>query len=770
MKRQSLFLALLLSLSLYGEEDIFDASIEEILSTKSELKADLGSREGARNYLDSNTPVDVITYKQIENSGLVSLTEVLRYFVAGFNSPETSVADGSDHVRAFTLRGMSPDQVLVLINGKRVHASSLLHVNGVIGRGSSHVDLDAIAISSIERIEVMRDGASAQYGSDAISGVINVKLKGMGHSNLISGQYGRRIKGDGTKGQADAFISAPLSYDGFVNVTMQAIGQDATQRAGVDNRLDPPSVQTHVGIPESKNYKAVLNAEILQNDGLNVYSNAFVNYRDSKASAFYRPADVNLSNPNGFLPIINAKILDLALSLGLKGNVDDETTWDLSNSYGLNNFHYYVSDSMNYTLGANSPTSFDNGSLAFIQNTTNLDFKKSADSLKIAGGLEFRYENYSINAGDAASYFDASSLNGLTSTPAGSQGFAGFSPDNEVDESRTSYALYVDSVVALSAKLQLEVLARYEEYSDFGESTNAKFALSYKLNPKTSLRMSGSTGFRAPSLAQSYYSQTSSFVNALTGELSREGTFKVEHALSQELGAKALKSERSKNLSMGGVYQANKNLSFIVDFFYIEVHDRIMLTQDIPTTTAQETLYGVSAARYFTNAAQTQTKGVDIRSDYHYSLKDSSQLDFNFWFNYADNKISDSRVDVGTYVERVRVEDGQPKSSLRFLTNYEVKKFNAAMNVSRFGEYSQAIGEQKYKFDAQYTVDLDISYKLTKNATIAVGGTNIFDAIPNKWDGLSGDFYGSNAIKPYSRYSPFGYSGAYYYLRASMEF
>ena len=401
-----------------------------------------------------------------------------------------------------------------------------------------------------------------------------------------------------------------------------------------------------------------------------------------------------------------------------------------------------------------------------MQNTTNLDFRKSTNILKIAGGLEFRYENYKIDAGDEASYTN----NGNFSIPAGSQGFAGFSPDNEVDESRTNYALYVDSIVDLSTNLQLEVLARYEEYSDFGESTNAKFALSYKLQPEILLRMSASTGFRAPSLTQSFYSQTSSFVNSSTGELATQGTFTVNHALSQELGAKDLKSERSKNLSIGSVYQVNKNLSFMFDLFYIEVNDRILLTQDIQTTQEQALKYGVTAARFFINAAQTQTEGIDVRANYHYSLHDNSKLDFSFWFNYTDNKISDARDDTSTYEEKVRIEEGQPKASLRLLTNYQVNKFNTALNLSRFSEYYQAIGDSKYKFDDMNIVDLDISYRLTKKSKIAIGGNNIFNALPNKWDDLSGDFYGTDGIKPYSRYSPLGYSGAYYYLRASMEF
>ncbi|MEA1983946.1 MAG: TonB-dependent receptor [Campylobacterota bacterium] len=476
--------SILLSSSLHAKEDIFEESLEDILSMESEIKADIGSRDGARNHLKSNAPIDVITSEQIEHSGLTSLIDVLRYFVAGFNAPETSISDGSDHVRAYTLRGMSPDQILVLVNGKRLHSSSLLHVNGTIGRGSSHADLDTIALKSIQRVEILRDGAAAQYGSDAISGVINIILKGMGRKNSISIHSGQRLKGDGTQLQADAFISIPLEYDGFVNITLDVKDQEQTQRAGKDNRVSPPRVTTHVGIPDSTSYKGVLYTEIPQDGDVNLYSQISLNYRKTDSNAFFR--DTNDSNPiykNGFLPIIKTNIFDYSTAFGIKGEFTDKTTWELSNVTGQHKIDYYVNNSMNYDLGAVSPTSFYNGSLKFFQNTTMLDFKKSDDIFKVAGGLEYRYENYSIKAGDEASHSGAS----------GSQGFAGYTADNEVNAFRSSYALYFDSIYDFTDKFMFEVALRYEEYSDFGESTNGKMALAYDITPELMLRVSGST-------------------------------------------------------------------------------------------------------------------------------------------------------------------------------------------------------------------------------------------------------------------------------------
>ena len=751
-----------------ANQDLFDESIENILSMKSELKADIGSRDGARNYLDSNSPVDIITHEQIEASGQTSLTDTLRYFIAGFNAPETSVADGSDHVRAFTLRGMSPDQILVLINGKRLHTSSLLHVNGVIGRGSSHVDLDTIALSSIEKIEILRDGAAAQYGSDAISGVINIILKGMGHKSRLGLHAGQRDKGDGKLMHANGFLSYPLDYDGFINLTLEAQDQEATQRAGQDNRLNPPSVQTHVGIADAKNYKAMLYAEVPQaNSDLTFYTQALINYRDSEASAFHRPSSPQstvLYN-NGFTPLIRAEIVDYSAVIGIEGEISDTSSWRLNNVIGENSFHYYVDNSMNYTLAAASPVSFDNGKLGFLQNTTTFDIKQSKEQLKIAGGLEFRYEKYSIQAGDEASYLGT-----------GSQGFKGYTPDNAVNQQRHSIALYIDSLYELSDDFIMEVALRYEEYTDFGESTNGKIAFSYNISDELMLRSSGSTAFRAPSLAQSNYSQTSSFVND-QGQLSTQGTFRINHDVSQSLGAKRLKSERSQHFTIGSVYQPNKETSFTFDYFYIKVNDKIMLTPELTAKTLSQTdifsQYNISAARFFANVASTQTQGVDIKFNHKHLLSENSHLKFGIWYNYNINSLNqnnDTLMLEQDNVVKTMVENGQPRNSLKILNDYVYKNWKATLNISMYGSYQQSLNNQAYDFESAWTSDLNIAYSLNKDIKLCIGGNNIFNTLPNTWNGLSGTFYGSDGIKPYSRYSPFGYSGAYYYLAASMKF
>jgi len=763
---KNIFLATLLLSNaslLLADDNLDDLSLEDMLEMETELTADVGSRNGAKDSMESSAPVDVITFEQIEHSGLTSLTDVLRYFVAGFNAPNTSVNDGSDHVRAFTLRGMSPDQVLVLINGKRVHTSALLHVNGSIGRGSSNVDLDTIVVNSIERIEVLRDGAAAQYGSDAISGVINIILKGIGHKNSISVYSGIRKKGDGSKVQANTFVSIPRKYDGFVNLSLSAKKNEKTQRAGADRRISPAEVKTHYGLPDSKSFGAVLNVELPQENNLNIYSNALFNYRDSKASAFFRIPDATKQTkyPNGFLPIINANILDYSFSLGVKGEFYDGVYWDLSNTYGYNDFKFLVDDSMNYALGSSSPTSFNNGTLSFLQNTTNLDLKTTVDKLDLAGGVEHRYENYKIVAGDEESYYEG-----------GSQGFAGFRPENETDSSRESYAVYLDSTYHFTKDFSLEGAARYENYSDFGSTKNVKLATAYKITPKLLLRSSASTGFRAPSLSQSNYSHTSSFLSG--GVVVTQGTLKPTNVVSQLFGAKALKPEKSKHFSLGGVYQPLKDLSIMVDYFYVQIADRIMLSDAFKLTSTDEAKYGMSEVSFFTNAVDTKTQGIDIKLNYKYTFEDNAKIAITTWYNHNKNEVISFNTNAtsreNSFKQIDRIENGQPKDSIKFLTNYSKNAYNITLNFIGYGSYRQVIKNIAYDFDPIITTDLGVSYKMTKSVNMAIGGNNIFDVMPSKWKNLSGVFHGNNGILPYSNYAPMGFSGAFYYARISLKF
>lgn len=763
--------SLTFSITVAADEDdsIFNQSLESLMQLETELKAEVGSRSGEKKLLDATTPVDVITSEQIERSGLNGLTDVLRYYIAGFNAPEPSLNDGSDHVRAFSLRGMEPDQVLVLLNGKRMHTSALLHVNGSIGRGSSGVDLDTIALSSIDHVEILRDGAAAQYGSDAIAGVINIILKGMGRKSYVATNGGLRKEGDGAVVHGEAFLTIPMQYDGFINVSMSAERQQQTQRSGKDARLAVPRPVTHFGLPDSSNYRAVINAEVPLRNNMTPYFSALFNKRDSKASAFYRtPNASNLAvYPNGFLPVIHPKITDYNLIAGAKGSLGDDFSWDLSQTLGSNDYHFYVENSMNYALGAASPTSFDNGGSRFIQYTTNLDVHRQFSQWNIAGGLEYRVEDYRLSSGEPASY-----------TASGSQGLAGFSPLDATQGDRNSQAIYADVNFHSGNGTTFEGAVRSERYSDFGSSHNIKLAAATRLGSDWLLRSSASTGFRAPSLSQIHYSNTSTFLDTTTSQFVTAGTFRPDHPVSIALGAKPLKAENSRHLAIGTVYEPNNQLSLMVDYFYTRVNNRIVLSDlfsgATPAQAAILAAYNVKSVSFFTNNISSAKQGVDIRLNAEVIPHDQAKLNLSLWYHYSRTWITgfDDRSfgGINSVKQLDRVLHGQPTNSTwKLLTNYRYGKLNTALNFSHYSGFHQVVGSTPYDFNPMLVTDLDVEYKINNSLKVAVGGNNIFNIYPSRWRGISNTFFGADSIIPTSYYSPSGISGAYYYLRVSVK-
>jgi iron complex outermembrane receptor protein len=754
------FIVLLPAL-LFGldSSSLLDESLEELLEIESELKVDIGSRDGAKEISDSLFPVDVITAEEISRTGLSTLPDILRYFIPSFNSPETHIADGTDHVRAFTLRGMSPNQILILVNGKRVHTSSLLHMNGTIGKGNSNVDLEMIPLEAISRIEILRDGSAAQYGSDAISGAINIKLKGAYQTSFVTTSYGKRIVGDGEVKYGGGFIAIPLSYDGFANLSFSARNSERTDRSGFDKRLEIPQKTTQVGLPQTENYTFSGNIEV--NRDFTYYTNFISSYRNSEANVFFRlPDSTRTLFPNGFLPITKAEIENHHFTFGIKESRNN-LKWDLSNTSGYSSFLFDIENTINFSLGEESPIKFNVGNFTFFQNSTNFDLQKQLDSLSLAGGLEFRHENYKIEAGDIES-----------STGTGSEGFRGFKERNGREDHRNSYAIYLNSTFKLSEDTTLEGAGRFEEYADFGSTENFKLAFGNKLSDSLLFRTSVSTGFKAPSLAQKNYSHISTFSDTETGNLVVKGTAKSDSPVAKIFREKDLDSEKSEHITTGILFSPTQNLNFNLDFFYTKVRDRILLSGDLlPKTEAQKKVFEentLSYIRIFTNSGNTETHGIDFKADFKHEFESGSRIDFRTWYSYAKTNLLSNHYS-GTEEQKDRIERGQPKHSLRLLGNFETGDSDITLNLSRYGSYYQMIGENSYKFEADWTLDTNYRYKFTEDFSFSFGGINVFDNHPNKWDGLSGNFYGFDGVKPYSRFSPYGYSGAFYYIKAEMR-
>jgi iron complex outermembrane receptor protein len=765
--------------SLQQANDFYQKPLEELLTVETPAKAEIGSRSGARDALEADVPIDVITAAQLESSGFTELSKALMKLIPGFNSPRPTGHDGTDHAPPFMLRGLNPDQVLVLVNGKRLHQSSLLNVNISVGRGTSGVDINTIPLRSIERIEVLRDGAAAQYGSDAIAGIINIILKGYGYESRASVSYGRTTQGDGVVRQADGFYSLPLKDDGFVNLTAEVRDRGRSNRAGPDSRFGN-AINHLIGETAAQDGQLAINAEIPV-DALSFYAHGVMNRRDSSAGALYRlPGDVRNNPalyPAGFLPMIEPKINDYSLSAGVRGVSVDDVRWDLSLTHGRNDYHFYVTNTHNDSLGNSSPTAFDSGATTYTQNILNLDLVKKFGVLNLAGGAEIRHENYQISRGEEASY-----VLGTASTIAGAQGFPGFMPQNEVNAPRSNRALYTDARYDLSPALSIEGAVRYENYSDFGSNLDKKAALAYRPHEDVLVRASASTGFRAPSLSQAYYTSTVSTLSSTDATFRQAGTFAVNHPVSVALGSQALRPEKSHHQTVGLVYQPNSDFSVSADFFTADIADRIMLTGNIIDTVSPQVKailkqYGVQSARYFTNAIATTTQGLDLRLNYKHRFENHSKLKMVASYHRDQTTISDvyplasilgkqTTTAVLNDTTQSFIETAQPADGYKLWTQLEAGAWRSTLNLNRVGSYYYFNGSH---FGAKLTTDLDVALQVSKRVEVAVGGNNIFNVLPDKFPDSSNLFVSGSGIIQYPPISPYGYNGAFFYVRLSIK-
>ncbi len=806
----------LLSHTTFAAKNAIEDLLGLSLSQLTHIPITLGTRGDGHNMMNSPVPVEVITAEAIERTGFGELGKALQRLLPSFNFPRAALADGTDHARPFTLRGMGTDQVLVLINGKRRHSGALLHVNSTIGRGSSGVDINMIPIHAVERIEVMRDGAAAQYGSDAIAGIINIILK-QDLDEQISLRLGQTREGDGALRQLSLSTGHKLGKKGFVHLSAELRQREATNRSGLDTRQqyfadDPRNQQaasiTHqLGDAALDDALVMLNAEF-SNDDIDYYSHASLGYREGESTGFFRrPLDnrnVRSIYPDGFLPQITPEIMDMGLSIGAKSETDSGWQWDSSYTFGLSDFNFNVSNSLNASLGTASPRQFDSGSLKNQQHMFNLDLFKALDMgwrkpLDLGLGLEIRQEQFTIKAGEANSYLygGINVLDGPNQgsiTAAGAQVFPGFRPSNAVSAKRHNISMYADLEYAFSKKLLGQAALRYERYSDFGSTLTAKLASAYNFNKAWVWRNSASTGFRAPSLSQSHFTSTATvFVdNNIPVEV---GTFSVTHPLAQALGATDLSAEKSLHFSSGFSYQPNKKFLFSLDYFFTEIKDRIVLSGDIYQNAAaygQASVdalqrYNVLGARFFSNAIDTQTQGLDISAKYELALSKGQRLNFSAQYHVNKTRIigavrSPTILGVnGAEVvldrsERVqRVESGQPSSSIILNALYQYRDWDINLRLQRFGSYQLVnyLDDPSYdqNISAKWLTDLDVTYHLSKRFSLSAGVHNLFDVYPDANLGKDTDsFSGAGKIIPYSPNSPFGYNGAFYYLRGNYLF
>jgi len=764
-----------------------------------------GTRATGRSRLDSVAPVDVLSGASLQRQGTTELATALATVAPSINFPRPSANDATDAIRPATLRGLSPDQTLVLINGIRGHTSANLNTNGTVGRGSAAVDLNTIPTVALDRIEVLRDGASAQYGSDAIAGVVNLRLRearsgggaqvnyGFYDTQVDTANNSRHVTGEHTV-TASAWQGIGFGSDGFITLSGEYLKRQPTNRADIDTRVSPNRVTGRYGDPEVEQFTGFVNAGTSLTDNLKLYAFGGYQDRDTRGAAFPRIRAANASAttiaqltlagvPNGFLPIINTKSKDINSAIGLRGTVSDFDV-DLSLSYGRNTVDFRTLNSANYAYGSSTPRNFYDGAVAYDQYVAGLDVTRKFDvfqSLNVAFGVEGRREGYKITPGERASYdYPAGATDAVAGSAPGAQGFGGFAPRNATKRNRRSGSVYLDLEAQLTDALLIGLAGRAEDYSDFGSTANGKFSARYDVAPWFALRGTISTGFRAPSLQQQYFTQVASVVT--NGVPILTGTVPSTDPVGVALGGRPLQAEKSTNISVGTVIRAG-GFDLTVDAYSIRIRNQIGLSENIAGTfsPAVATLlapFNVSAARFFINGLASTTKGIDAVAHYRWRTESAGAFDFTLAGNI--NKIDVTRVPTSTATlnpaptlfARSRVltlEQGTPGEKITGTIDWSLDKLGALARVTYYGDVNQpgtlASGTADVRTGQHAITDFELRYSAPKGAQIGLGVSNLFDVYPDRQIAANN----STGVLGFPYYSPFGFNGRYLYARVGIN-
>jgi len=802
----------------------------------------------SRTAVETPVPVDVISAQDIADNGQTEVNQILATLAPSFNASHQTIADGSDHINPASLRGLGPDQVLVLVNGKRRHPAALVHVNGTFGRGTVGVDLNAIPAAAIERIEVLRDGAAAQYGSDAIAGVINIVLKRQTERLETNSTVGTTPGGggfwdmydhhDGDQVKADANYGFAVGDRGFFNVTAEYLDRGATNRAapwsgdifpGVAGTaatdaelaargLTRRDFTMQVGQAAATFGSAFFNTMVPLGENADFYSFGGFSSRDGRAGAVYRLPNqatqvVPQIFPNGFLPFINTGIVDRSLTAGVRGTSHG---WDVdfSLTHGRNDFHFIIDNTVNASLGAGSPTTFDAGRLAFAQTIGNLDLVRplairGLKAVSFVAGGEFRLESYRIEAGDAASWqlgnggtrkgIDYDTTASGAPKAAGSQGFPGFQPANQVDRSRTSLGAYGGLESQLTDRLLLDVGARYENYSDFGSTVIGKLAGRYEIAPRVALRAAVSSGFRAPSLQQVWFNNVSTQFVPVGATLEPRNvlTSTNQSRVTKAFGIPDLTEETSVNVSAGVTARPMSSLSLTIDAYQITIDGRIVITSQFasndPTIGARVAQIllpfqsaGVTGAQFFANAVDTKTTGLDVVVAYargigrgtltvtgSASLTKTEVERVNIpqaMANvFAGGNLDSVRAKLLNREDQNRLEDALPHQKASLGARYVLGRFGGLARATYYGaiRYLNPLSSANdERFGAKTLLDLDLSYELLSGVRLAVGGTNVFNTYPDPQ--VKAANISSGRFVYSRRVSQFGMNGGWYYARLQL--
>lgn len=814
LSRTSTFSLLLCAQVLYGSASAADATPADTAASDTQLSKVVvtGTRQTGRTVAESLAPIQVISSKELQSSGATDIGSALSALLPAVTFPRFNQG-AAGLQRPFILRGLSPNQVVVLVDGVRYHTSATVNLNGDVSRGSAPADINSIPMAAIDHIEVLSDGASAQYGSDAIAGVVNIILKhgAAPGTNNIAADFGKSYAGDGFHRGLSGSYGMDIGnadHPGWARVSFAAQDLDGTNRAqfGAQNpqtaAADGGYAYQNRGDAPETDFQGALAFELQLNPDLTTYGNVILGQREATTYGFYRTQDNNRNikaiYPNGYLPEQVVTSEDLQATIGFKGHTDGNWDWKTFFSYGQNKAELNAWNTLNvsyYNSYGYSPTHFYLGSYRSSDAQVGTEWSKEFNLGVLPNPVAFtwgggvRREGYEITSGDASSYY------GIQGSPVGAQIRTGTPPDQTGNWSRNSLNTFVDFETDLTDKLSAGLAGRYEDYDNgVGSTASGKLSLRYQLTNDLALRGTLSNGFRAPSLAQEHYqSINTSIVNQ---QLQQSGTYAVDSAAAQALGAKDLKPEKSNNISLGVVWSPTKDWDLTVDAYQITISDQVLYTDKIlmPAGSPLADYFNgqvpgqqVTAAQFFINGAKTQTRGIDLVSSHRFDLEQWGQLKLSASANYNKTRvlsIDSSNSVLAQYAPNAKLfgpgsesllTDATPRTKYSLNADWTLGNWNVTLNETRYGSvvrspasYPYAPGIEPQRYDARWITNMAVNYRIG-SWTLTAGADNLFDTYPSKVKS-SNDQYLRNELPYDTGLSPFGANGGYYYTRINYAF
>lgn len=757
-----------------------------------------GTRQKGRTVAESLSPIDVISSKDLVSTGAIDIGSALSSLLPSLDFPGSAINGPLGATRPIILRGLSPTYVLILVDGKRYHTSAQINYSTTTSRGAQAVDLASIPVSAVDHVEVLRDGAAAQYGSDAIAGVVNIILKHgarSGDNNLTVGG-GDYSEGGGSQTDISGTNGFALgSRNDWVRLSMNLLDATPTNHYQFGDQSNPKVVAANGGYayqvygnPGQRTAQALVNFSFDLTPGVQLYGYLDTSFRALKNYGYYRTAgssaNVPAVYPEGYLPLMPTRSTDYSALVGIKGSTDSGWRWDLSGVYGLNNVANYVDNSINVALYQNtgySPTDFYVGTWRDSQDVVDFDASKGVHwaflphDVTVALGAEWKRDEYQIVAGQPASYY----ADPTGKYAGGSQTFFGLTPTEAGTISRSSEAMYLDFETSLTEKLSAGLAGRYEHYSDAGNAASGKFSLRYQLTHSFALRGTVSNGFRAPSLGQEYYETISTIIN--NNVLTQTGTFRTSNPVAVALGARPLKPETSTNFTAGAVWTPTPHISVTFDAYQIRIAHQILLTDSfslarnpaLAAYVATVSSAQIGAAQYFANAATTRARGADAVVSDFVRMGTYGSLALSVSGNYNQTTllgVAPTPAVLTTYAPGIQLygrasqgllTQSTPRTKFVLSGTWSKGPWSLYGGLTRYGSVwrigDTPAGDQY--FDARWLVDTSVSYQYDI-VKFSVGVDNLTNQYPTVVTPNNTYDYYHNEL-PYSPLSPFGFNGRY---------